>query len=778
MTASQHCTPFALPSNGILSIDESTTITLTRNAVFEPRCTGANMATEPPSSSDPSTVADLRDPFYASTFPQAYAISAATVVSWMLVIALCITPRSFLYGSSSSSRRLLGGRGIISGASGGTPVVGLGIRPWFQTVAALTVAISLTIASADSFNVAKKQYILGFMDADRLRDRVANGLEIRVVRVISDLFVWLAQVQTLIRLFPRHKEKVVIKWTGIALIVLDTIFSILNSFVIETGRTRPRDFDDAIPALNYLLALALSFLYAACVVYYALSKRRFAFYHPRMWNMPLVALLSICAIFVPVVFFVLDISKPDLGSWGDYVRWVGAAAASVIVWEWVERIEALERDERKDGILGREIFDGDEMLEITPSEEVSRPGPRRGGQGGDHGGMPVQRPEPANTSTSRRGMSSLAFRVGRSHQRRDNRESGGEAAARDNGVVAHGSGRHPASYPHPSQIPSTSTTPLSAVESLSATSTVYAVHYHSVSDSTPPIPEETAIHPRSLEDGNPMLANREPKTPSSEDASSSTTHDRDDGVDPSRPDREARWHKVINPFKRKRASPPPEVASGMVVDRRLSVGSSTSVQDESTPAGGVLSRFGFPTRAQRIRHSRTTTPLPLTIIPAQPRGRPWSPGSSQEPAQVMPDEEASPVQPPQTGVSSRATQGKAVNHELLNGQNTNGTSARFLSPPSGYSSSRHPPTPFQMPPSRDRPQSISFVPQIPPSHETRSRAFDLSSDNSESPPLSSSQRNTADAALTSSSAEGAVLTSAPGDGKLTDTVHPPPGGCA
>ena len=34
-----------------------------------------------------------------------------------------------------------------------------------------------------------------------------------------------------------------------------------------------------------------------------------------------------------------------------------------MVWEWVERIEALKRDERKDGILGREIFDGDEILD-------------------------------------------------------------------------------------------------------------------------------------------------------------------------------------------------------------------------------------------------------------------------------------------------------------------------------------------------------------------------------------------------------------------------------
>ena len=51
-----------------------------------------------------------------------------------------------------------------------------------------------------------------------------------------------------------------------------------------------------------------------------------------MRNICLVAVLSLTSIMVPVVFFVLDISKPNFAGWGDYVRWVGAAAASVAVW--------------------------------------------------------------------------------------------------------------------------------------------------------------------------------------------------------------------------------------------------------------------------------------------------------------------------------------------------------------------------------------------------------------------------------------------------------------
>ncbi|KAL9044496.1 MAG: hypothetical protein Q9214_002368 [Letrouitia sp. 1 TL-2023] len=105
-----------------------------------------------------------------------------------------------------------------------------------------------------------------------------------------------------------------------------------------------------------------------------------------MRNICLVALLSYVAVLIPVVFFILDISIYNVAGWGNYVRWVGAAAASVVVWEWVERIETLEREEKKDGILGREIFDGDEMLEVTPSSAaVTWSNSNRRDQGGSNG---------------------------------------------------------------------------------------------------------------------------------------------------------------------------------------------------------------------------------------------------------------------------------------------------------------------------------------------------------------------------------------------------------
>ena len=366
------CTPFVLSSGGLINVGGDTIITLTQDAAFQPLCPGTPVPTPlDPTQPGVESVLNYQDPFYSSTNPQIYAIAAVTVVSYMLVIILFITPRTFFVGGMGGGGGFLGQGGIVSGTYGSNSIIGVGSRPWLQKAATLAVAISLTIVTADTFKWAEIQYDEGYDDATELTIQVIDGLEIRIVRVISETFLWLAQAQTLIRLFPRHKEKLVIKWTAFGLITLELVFSSLNHFINQDGRSYPREFVSAIPALDYLFALALNLCYAAFVIYYSAGKRRFAFWNKKMRNMPLVALLSLTAVLIPVIFFILDLSSPNVSGWGNYVRWVGAAAASVIVWEWVERIEALERDEKKDGILGREIFDGDEMLENTPSSDMT-----------------------------------------------------------------------------------------------------------------------------------------------------------------------------------------------------------------------------------------------------------------------------------------------------------------------------------------------------------------------------------------------------------------------
>lgn len=573
-----HCTPFKLPAGGLVNIGNYTVITLSQNAVFQPACSGL----PPPQPLDvddigtDTSVIGSQDPFYASTSPQIYAIAAATIVSYMLVIMLFITPRTIYISGAAGGSCFLG-----QNTSGGSPIIGVGSRPWLQKVAALTVVISLTIATADTFKVAKKQYYAGYQDATALTDMVVGGMEIRVVRVISDTCLWLAQAQTLIRLFPRHKEKVIIKWFGFCLIILDTVFSILNYFVVDSKKSPPRSSGGPIPAFNYVFALALSLLYAAWVIYYALSKHRYAFYHRKMRNIFLIASIAICAILIPVVFFVIDIAQPNVAGWGNYVRWVGAAAASVVVWEWVERIEALERDEKKDGILGREIFAGDEMLEVTPSTEANWPrhprdiNRKRDGRGRRIGG----------TSTSWNGMTKLKNRLATSGQpSRVQRNNIKTWKNRENGTVA-------PSLEHPVSTAS----PVSRADTTSATSTVYVVRYHQDNNPTP--------SPPSFPDSHPGVTFA--------DSSRGASSMQGTGVT----DQFSRWQRITSQFKSKRSSPPPEIMQARASRREGLPEALVREPDENSHSVSFLDKF----RPKKTPHVDLST-LPRMVIPPPRRG--------------------------------------------------------------------------------------------------------------------------------------------------------------
>ncbi|KAJ8111907.1 hypothetical protein OPT61_g5599 [Boeremia exigua] len=510
----------------------------------------------------------------------------------------------------------------------------------------------LALATADTFKIASRQYTEGFIDAMELRDQVVSGMEIKVSRIISDVFLWLAQVQTLIRLFPRHKEKVIIKWVGFALILLDITFSCLNSFGPYDNSPRPAHFDTAIPALSYLFQLSLSMLYAAWVLYYAITKRRYAFYHSMMWNMSVVALLSVIAIFTPVVFFITDIANYTIAGWGDYFRWVGAAAASVIVWEWVERIEALEREERKDGILGREIYDGDDMLDDTPSTSSKTPkwpyskrnsysNEKKGGGSGGLGGFSLS----AFASGQSGRVGELAQRLGRkitespraeARKKRTIHVPAPPPAVHRRSESARRGDRSSSAYVRvqsPDFAPAVPVvaSPVSRTDTTSANSTVYTVRYHPINE-TPPIRQPTSIEDRlTPEAAKPQ----QPSEPQEDTAQPADVSDPEKGA--AEPDTSAsnsrwNWQAMANPFTRKGRAPPQELQRGQVIEP-LAVGevhvnipprhySGLALSDR---LGTFAAQQGEKFRSKRQSNKRSDTNLPVTIIPAQPRGQTWSP---------------------------------------------------------------------------------------------------------------------------------------------------------
>ena len=612
MSGEPQCTAFRLPSDGIIIINETQTITLDQAAVYVPEC--PSQPTWTPDLSSLSII-DYKDPFYESTIPQVFVLGAMLIVAWSLVIILVITPRTQLIvgGHAGSS---LGRGGAVARTANSATVIGVGGRPWLQKVAATTVAISLLIATVNTFKVVEGQYEKGYDDAVEVTTDVVGSKEIRIIRVISDTFLWLAQAQTVIRLFPRHKEKVIIKWAGFGLITLDTLFSILNNFVPSGTdnmiNTPTSKFNSPIPALSYLFGTLLSLTYAACVLYYSWVKGRFAYFHPKMRNICVVALLSVLSILVPVVFFVMDIVKPTLIGWGDYVRWVGAAAASVVVWEWVERIEALEREERKEGILGREVFDGDEMLQMRPSIGVNWPRSRfnfkRSGSGS--GGMTVSESS---------GSGSLSTRATRpSHPPRYSRHANSGETNTTNPSSVNTIRSWPPSASNTTS-PAPVASPILRSNTNSAASTVYVVVRQSASNSASPV-YESSLPP--ITSGSPAVSSNPNSTQPIDNATPSSASpatvrnppaERSDPVS-SNPSQLLRLPYLTNPFKRRRHDPPPQV-------------SQSAVDQEGKPSSARTSRRISARDLLRVRRHQPVPvdKLPIVVVPAQPRNKVWTP---------------------------------------------------------------------------------------------------------------------------------------------------------
>jgi hypothetical protein len=271
--------------------------------------------------------ADLHDPFFASVTPQTFALAGATIASAILFLLLFL----------SRDR-----------------------KPWVQRAAALSMTVSLVTYMVVTVNMLEGQYAEGSYDADALRG-VNQVMVCKIIGYIAEFVIYLAQVQTLMRIFPRKRDKVIIKWTGLCLIALTMIFSALFTFLRPSApppsqrNTSWQIFMQILPPLNYLFSIALATIYALCVFYFGIIHRRTAFTIPAGF---ILSLLSVACITMPIIFFCLDIWAEFVVGWGQYIRSIASVGSTVIVWEWIERVDEEEtKRDGKSGVLGRRIFE-------------------------------------------------------------------------------------------------------------------------------------------------------------------------------------------------------------------------------------------------------------------------------------------------------------------------------------------------------------------------------------------------------------------------------------
>lgn len=289
-----------------------------------------------------SDVIPSSDVFFGSVIPMAYAISVATIVAWLLLILLFIAKKK---------------------------------RPWFQKLMALMVALSLSVILSNTTNILEEQYDEGYLDAVELRHEIFGSVTFRVLQVICLILIWIAHLQVLVRLFERPQDRVLIKYGGGVLVCCGTVMWCLVYFLVPFHMSN-HALSKAVPVLAYFIQIVIETTYAGLVIVYSFRKRRFAYHTQTL----VTASVSLIAVITPLAFFILDLAANSwIVGWSEFVRWVSDAAANIVVWEWIDIVETLQKEQQKLGVLGRQIYEGDAgEMKFYRAEKLSNVAPVTG----------------------------------------------------------------------------------------------------------------------------------------------------------------------------------------------------------------------------------------------------------------------------------------------------------------------------------------------------------------------------------------------------------------
>ena len=264
----------------------------------------------------------------------------------------------------------------------------------------------------------------------------------------------------------------------------------------------------------------------------------------------------------------------------------------------VGRIELLETDEKKDGILGQEVFDGDEMLDLFHSSGHDGTRPDRGGAESEthtqlaNTGLNGLKRRLNYQNSFMRDFKPSAFMPGTGRRGKRQKQSVEKDAVDDLG--------RPIS-------PRDAASQIERSNAASADSTIYAVRYHPTEDS-PPIDENDDC---------------EVKHEAARDESFKQENGEKDV------DRRKKWDTALGrsarklsnfkarAFQKARSSPPVEIKKARALEE-----SSQHTDSEKAQGTKILRRLGRGSKAG-VSHAEP----PPTVIPAPPRGQTWSPAT-------------------------------------------------------------------------------------------------------------------------------------------------------
>lgn len=340
------CNQIALPDGLLISHDFDQPVQYIKKALFQQKCfegttpmlnTNVKLVMKKflvplpivKSSWEEFTLPPNRGVFVYSVVPIVYSISILAVITWFLTLFVMsnytIKPSSLLK-----------------------------ISTFLSLVYMLITVIRTIVALHD-------QQRQGYLHGQAVVEVLNGSLYLNIIDLIVTLFLQVNQVQVVMRLFSRQKDKRLIFFIGVlALIASQSLWGVskFHNFLDEAEAGK------ILPAFTYLIRIAIGMCYAAIFTAFILTKIKIAFANKSIW---LITLLTVILIYAPVAFFIADVSS----TWAYELSEVFSVATYVICvvipWEWCNKYNHIRKIIEKEGVLGRR-FHEDELYELDRFE--------------------------------------------------------------------------------------------------------------------------------------------------------------------------------------------------------------------------------------------------------------------------------------------------------------------------------------------------------------------------------------------------------------------------
>lgn len=253
----------------------------------------------------------------------------------------------------------------------------LAVITWFLTIFVITnytikplhilkastivASVFMLITVVKSIVVLHHQQTQGFLHGKLLLEKLNGATYLKIIDLFVVLLLQINQVQVIMRLFLRQSDKRLVFVSGVLLTVASQTLWSVSKF---------RNFGDndeawkIIPALTYLIRIALSITYATIFTAFLLTRIRTLLLYKSIWA---ISVLAVVLIYAPVVFFIADVSNPWIYELSEVFSVVTYVVCVVIPWEWCNKYNIVRRMVEKEGVLGRKFYE-DEMYELDRME--------------------------------------------------------------------------------------------------------------------------------------------------------------------------------------------------------------------------------------------------------------------------------------------------------------------------------------------------------------------------------------------------------------------------